>query len=187
VTENSDQFLLVLNITFLTMEAVMNFQLKACKLGIFSITLCSMLISGQVAADILCRAANPNIITGAGTAPTAVMSTTFVTTVANQAVAFLYNAECEIAGEPHTWLNSDIVIDPAGAAAPFVCSPSASDNALCSGNGATSVNSRSWISAATHCVATIPTAGTHSVRARVTPVPAGTAWRIDDQSLICIN
>lgn len=142
------------------------------------------LMAAQASAGIICAAANTNAITNAGTVT--VLSAAFATTVANQLVDIKYNAECAIAGVQTNWLNTDIIIDPAGTPAPFVCTPSSGDNALCSGNGTATVND-GWISAVTNCIARIPTTGVHTVRVVVNPLPAGVTWRIDDQSLVCIN
>jgi hypothetical protein len=140
------------------------------------------LMAGQASAGVICGVTNitPNL----GTGTEIVLRATFVTPV-TQRVDIKYNAECSIAGGPTNWLNTDIVIDPAGAGAPFLCPPSNSDNALCSGDGAATVND-GWVSAVTNCVTILP-AGLHTVFVRVNPFPAGTTWRLDDQSLKCEN
>jgi hypothetical protein len=97
-------------------------------------------------------------------------------------VVITLNAECSIGGATTNWLDVNIVIDPAGAAIPFQVSPSNSDNALCSGNGTFTVND-GWVSAVTQVVAFLP-GGVHTVWVTVTPFPFGTAWRIDDLSLV---
>lgn len=95
-------------------------------------------------------------------------------------VVIRFNAECSMGGATTAWLNSDIIIDPAGAGVPFVAVPSNSDNALCSGNG-TATQNDGWVSALTQVIATVP-AGVHTVRVAV--IPVGSAlWRIDDISL----
>jgi hypothetical protein len=142
------------------------------------------LMVGQASADVMCAATRITPIVNNGTVT--VIRAFFVTTDINQLVDIKYNAECSIAGVSTNWLNTDIIIDPAGRPEPFVCPPSNSDNALCSGNHTAGVND-GWVSAVTNCVTRIPTVGIHTVRVQVNPVPAGTFWRIDDQSLKCEN
>jgi len=91
-----------------------------------------------------------------------------------------YNAECSVAGPATNYLNLDIIIDPAGAAAPFIAPPSNSDNAFCSGNGTAGLDG--WVSATTQAIASVP-AGAHTVRVCVNVVGAAPSWRIDDSSL----
>jgi hypothetical protein len=141
-------------------------------------------MAGQASAAVLCGVTNINPINNTGTL--IVIRAQFATPVANQRIDVKYNAECSIAGGPTNWLNTDIVIDPAGPPAPFICPPSNSDNALCSGNH-TATQNDGWVSAVTNCVSILPTAGVHTVFVRVNPFPAGVAWRIDDQSLKCEN
>jgi hypothetical protein len=157
---------------------------KTSSFWLFSAVLGLGLMAVPASATILCGVTNTNVISN--TTPQIVIRATFATTVANQLVDIKYNAECSIAGGPSNWLDTDIVIDPAGAPAPFTCPPSNGDNALCSGDGAATVND-GWISAVTNCVTRIPSTGVHTVFVRVTPFPANTTWRIDDQSLKCEN
>jgi hypothetical protein len=103
----------------------------------------------------------------------------FATTVVGR-VVIRFNAECSMGGATTAWLDSNIIIDPAGAGAPFVAVPSNSDNALCSGNG-TATQNDGWVSALTQVIATVP-AGVHTVRVSVTPFGSA-LWRIDDISL----
>ena len=142
------------------------------------------LMAGQASALVRCSPANTSPITGAGALT--VISSTYPTTFIGQAIMISYNAECSIGGAQINWLDTNIIIDPAGTPAAFVCAPSSSDNALCSGNGTASSND-GWVSAVTNCVARVSTTGIHSVRVVVTPSPLGTPWRIDDQSLICVD
>jgi hypothetical protein len=79
-------------------------------------------------------------------------------------------------------VDANIIVDPAGAAAPFVAPPSNSDNALCAGNG-TASNNDGWVSAMTQVYAPVQVAGVHTVRVCVAGVGAGATWRIDDLSL----
>jgi len=163
----------------------MNSNLKSTKvlLGLLGVLLGLCLMVDQAPADMLAGVTNITPIQDAA-APfpaTRVIFTTFVTTVLNQLVDVKYNAECSIGGAATNWLNTDIIIDPAGTPGPFICPPSNSDNALCSGNG-TATHNDGWVSAVTNCLTRIPTIGVHTVRVQVTPVP-GVPWRIDDQSL----
>ena len=155
--------------------------LHFCMLGIF---LSFGLMVGRASADVMCAVTNINPIVNNVAAT--VIRGFFVTTDINQLVDIKYNAECSIAGVSTNWLNTDIIIDPAGRPEPFVCPPSNSDNALCSGNN-TATHNDGWVSAVTNCVTRIPTVGVHIVRVQVNPVPAGVTWRIDDQSLKCEN
>jgi hypothetical protein len=145
-------------------------------------------MAGQASAAVLCGRTNVNPVQDVA-APfpttTVIPLTGFSTPVANQRVDIKYNAECSIGGGPTNWLNTDIVIDPAGGPGAFVCPPSNNDNALCSGNHTFNHND-GWVSAVTNCVTILPTAGVHTVFVRVTPMP-GVAWRVDDQSLKCEN
>lgn len=95
-------------------------------------------------------------------------------------VVIRFNAECSIGGATTAWLDSNIIIDPAGAGPPFVAVPSNSDNALCSGNG-TATQNDGWVSGLTQVIASVPL-GVHTVRVSVTPV-GSVLWRIDDISL----
>ena len=143
------------------------------------------LMAGQASATLLCGITNINPLADVA-APfptTQVIAATFSTTVVNQLVAIKYNTECAIGGTAGNGLNVDIVIDPAGAPLPFLCSPSNSDNLLCSGNHTPTQND-GFVSAITTCLARIPTTGVHVVRVRVTPIP-GAPWWIDDQALTC--
>jgi len=144
------------------------------------------LLAGPAMAAVQCGNVNINPVAPAGGAAATLMSSSFVTTTTNRRVDLKYSAECSIAGPTTSWLNIDIIVDPAGSPAPFICAPTSSDNALCSGNGTASPND-GWISAVTDCLSRIPTTGVHIVTVRANPVPAGTPWRIDDQSLACID
>jgi hypothetical protein len=109
---------------------------------------------------------------------TLVLTRTFTTTVPNQLIRVVYNAECSIGGATTNWLDDNITID--GVVAP----PSNSDNALCSGNGTASQND-GWVSAVTQVYLRVPNAGAHVINVIVQPMPgAGAPWRIDDQSLV---
>ncbi len=120
-----------------------------------------------------------DLSTAAGNQPVANFSTP-----AGGRVIARFNAECSVAGAATNWLNTDIIIDPNGAAAPgpFVAFPSDSDNALCSGNGTATFND-GYVSALTQVIGSVP-AGVHTIRVCVTGVAgAAAAFRIDDLSL----
>jgi len=110
-----------------------------------------------------------------------VQSTLGFNTPAPARLVIRYNAECAVGGPVTNYLNLDIIIDPAGAGAPFTAPPSNSDNAFCSGNG-TASNNDGWVSAITQAFASVP-AGAHTVRVCVNGVGAASTWRIDDTSL----
>ncbi len=144
------------------------------------------LMAGEAAAVIVLARHNVTPQTGAAAANldldgTLVGSQTvvrFSTTTPHQLVRVIFNAEATIGGAATAWLDGTIIINN------IACPPSDSDNALVSGNG-TATQHDGWISAATQCFVRIPNAGLHSVRVLVTPIgPAGTAWRIDDLSLV---
>src|SRR5262245_36302880 len=100
---------------------------KALYFAMLSAFLGMGLIAGQASAAVICGVTNTNPINSTGSV--IVIRSTFVTPV-TQRVDIKYNAECSIAGGPTNWLNTDIVIDPAGAGGPFLCPPSNGDNAL---------------------------------------------------------
>jgi hypothetical protein len=108
----------------------------------------------------------------------------FTTTVANQRVRLIFNAEGSIGGAVNNWLDDTIFVNPAGVAPEAACGPSGSDNALVSGNGTASQND-GWFSGATQCTAVMPLAGVHTARVVAQPFP-GVPWRIDDLSL-CVD
>ena len=107
----------------------------------------------------------------------------FKTSNPNRLVRVIFNAEGSIAGGPSNWLDTTILINPAGVAGEVACAPSNSDNAFVSGNG-TATQNDGWVSAVTQCFYRIPSIGDHTVRVLVSPRPGGTPWRIDDLSLV---
>jgi hypothetical protein len=129
-------------------------------------------------ATLLLVASNVNpIVDNAAPFPrTVVIARAFTTTVPNQLIRVVYNAECSIGGATTNWLDDNIAIDG------VIATPSNSDNALCSGNGTASQND-GWVSAVTQVYARVPNAGAHTIRVSVLPFP-GAVWRIDDQSLV---
>lgn len=109
-----------------------------------------------------------------------VTSLNFSTTSSNQMIRVIVTANCSIAGVQTNWLGARIYINPAGAEAEGSLNPS--DNILCSGNG-TATQSDGYMSAVIQGFRQLPI-GTHTIRVAVTPNPAGTAWRIDNLTLV---
>lgn len=142
--------------------------------AVFGLTLAS----APVSSAILLVASNTVPVSDA-VAPypaTPVLVRAFATTVPNQLVRVIYNAECAINGPATTWLDDTILID--GLPLPPT---NGGDNALCSGNGTAGADG--WVSAATQAYTRIPNPGAHTISVIVQPFPA-TGWRIDDQSLV---
>jgi hypothetical protein len=151
------------------------------------------LVSSDASANILLARANTNAqiddvapfpatyldLDGAGGAQT---SLTFSTTVANQLVRVILNAECSIGGAATNFLDTTIYVDPAGPLAAYTLTPTSGDNGFCSGNG-TATHLDGYVSAVTQAFTQVPTAGVHSVRVLVLPVP-GAPWRIDSLSIV---
>lgn len=154
----------------------MNLQAVA-KSGVRTAVLGLTLVSAPAWSTILLVASNVATISDTvGPYPaTSVMIRSFATTVPNQLVRVIYNAECAIDGPTTNWLNDDILIDG------VVLPPSNSDNALCSGNGTAGLDG--WTSVVTQVYARVPNAGVHTINVIVQPSVA-TGWRIDDQSLV---
>lgn len=92
-----------------------------------------------------------------------------------------FHAECSVGGPDTNYADDNIIIDPAGAGAPFVAVPTNSDNALCSGNGTATFND-AWVSASSQAIAAVP-AGVHTIQVCIAGIGAGANWRIDDTSL----
>lgn len=111
-------------------------------------------------------------------------SLTFSTTVANQLVRVILNAQCSIGGAATNWLDTTIYVDPAGPLAAYTIPPSAGDNAFCSGNG-TATHLDGYVSAVTQAFTQVPTAGVHTIRVLVQPIPIlGVPWQIRALSLV---
>lgn len=173
---------------------------KMVKLGVIAVfaVVCAVgLMSGSAWALVIGAAANTNAqlaqsVCPAGGVPPAVALDLSPAAGAQCELAFAtpagvitrvvirFNAECSIAGGTATWLDTNIVVDPFGAAPPIIVTPSNGDNALCTGNGTAALDG--WVSAVTQVVVNLP-GGVHTVWVNVTPVPAA-AWRIDDLSLV---
>jgi hypothetical protein len=109
----------------------------------------------------------------------------FVTPASRAIIRF--NAECSVAGPGTNFLQTRIIVDPFGAAPPFVVTPTNSDLALCSGNGTATFND-GWVSASIQAYAALPAVpaipgAAHTVQVCVAGVGAGAAWRVDDTSI----
>jgi hypothetical protein len=154
------------------------------------------LMAGSASANIIVATQNMNPQTGSapvyldldGTLAGVQNFKLFTTTVPNQLVRVIFNAEGAVGGAVTTWLNDVILID--GIAVANECSPSnspaasVSNNALVSGNGTATAND-GWFSGTTQCFRRIPNVGVHIVRVRATGVnPANAPWWIDDLSLV---
>lgn len=102
----------------------------------------------------------------------------FNTTVSNQLVRVIFNAEGAIAGGPGVFLDDTIFIDN------IACAPSgnSTNNAFVSGNETAFIDG--WVSAVTQCFYVVPTVGIHSIRVLVTPIPSGNRWDIRAMSLV---
>ena len=106
----------------------------------------------------------------------------FVTTVANQRVAILFNAECAVQGiDRITYVDIDVAVD--GVVSP----PSNSDNALCTSDGSNTLSR--WVSASTNVYRIVPVPGVHqlTVRATMRNFNAGDHFRLDDISVIVLK
>lgn len=159
-------------------------------MGTVGVFLCLGSIANTASADILLATQNFNpqgntiatyldldVATGIQS------SVTFETSNPNRLVRVIFNAEASIAGGPLNWLDSTIVINPAGPTGPVSCVPSNSDNAFVSGNG-TATQNDGGVSAVTQCFYRIPSIGKHTVSVLVTPHIGVVAWRIDDLSVV---
>ena len=110
---------------------------------------------------------------------------TFNTNQPNTRVFITFNAECAVSGSESRWLDVNIMLDPAGPAAPIAIKPTNSDNALCSGNGTPLLNG--WVSAVTQAAVRIPNTGQHRVWIRVQAPVGNNSARLDDMSLVILR
>jgi hypothetical protein len=151
------------------------------------------LLPGDASANILLARSNTNEQSdGAAPYPSTYLdldsaagsqtSLNFSTTSANQLVRIILNAECSIGGAATNFLDTTIYVDPAGPLAAYALPPTSGNNGFCSGNG-TATHLDGYVSAVTQAFTQVPTAGVHSVRVLVAPVP-GAPWRIDSLSIV---
>jgi hypothetical protein len=144
------------------------------------------LMTDVAEANILLARQNGALLTGAvatnldlsGSLAGVQATQSFNTTVQNQLVRVIFNAEGAIAGGPGVFLDDTIFIDN------IACAPSgnSTNNAFVSGNGTTFIDG--WVSAVTQCFYVVPTIGVHSIRVQVTPIPSGNIWDIRAMSLV---
>lgn len=162
----------------------MSTEKRLRRFGIVTALLGSALMAGEASATILLARQNinpqgdevapfpaTNLELGGGQTVVG-----FSTSVPDQVVRVIFNAEASIGGATTNWLDTTILLDG------FFCQPTQSDNALVSGNGTAVVND-GWVSAVTQCFRSMATAGAHTLSVQVTPNPA-IGWRIDDLSLV---
>lgn len=107
-------------------------------------------------------------------------STVIVTTVDNQRIVIVYNAECTVtANDTTTWVSLSIFVDGALAA------PSSTDKAHCTSNN----NGSNWVSAVATAVVVVQDPGLHriQVQGQIQTGVAGNTARIDDTTLIVMK
>jgi hypothetical protein len=103
-----------------------------------------------------------------------------VTTVDNQRIVIMYNAECTVtAAGTATWVALSIFVDGVLAA------PSSTDKAHCTSNN----NGSNWVSAVATAVVVIPDPGFHriQVQGQILNGAAGNTARIDDTTLVVMK
>ncbi|MCX5842413.1 MAG: hypothetical protein NT022_01455 [Deltaproteobacteria bacterium] len=139
-------------------------------------------------ADILAMGANPNpVVYGDGAAHPLPINggapfLNFTTTVPNQKVAVLFNAECAVkSADVVSYVDAVVLIDGAPAL------PSGSNNAFCTSTGR-NVLTRG-VRASTNVIRIVPNPGVHNVRviAILKNFSGGEAFRIDDISVIVLK
>jgi hypothetical protein len=104
----------------------------------------------------------------------------FVTTVDNQRVVVMYNAECTVsANGTTTWLALTILVDGVAAA------PSSTDKAHCTSNNGGS----NWVSAVATAIVVVADPGIHTLRvqAQILNGVAGDTARIDDTTIVVLK
>jgi hypothetical protein len=126
------------------------------------------LLTGTVAANLDLSGSQAGVQT----------TQSFNTTVPNQLVRVIFNAEGAITGGPGVFLDDTIFIDN------IACAPSGNTslNAFVSGNETAGIDG--WVSPATQCFYVVPTVGVHSIRVLVSPIPSGNTWNIRAMSLV---
>jgi hypothetical protein len=107
-------------------------------------------------------------------------SMNFVTTVDNERIVIIYNAECTVtANSTTTWLALTILVD--GNAV----TPSGTDKAHCTSNN----NGSNWVSAVATAVVVVAEPGIHNVRiqAQILNGVAGNTARLDDSTIVVMK
>ena len=108
----------------------------------------------------------------------------FVTTVANQRVVVLFNAECAVKGtDRNTQVNVDVLVDNV----PVPLPPSNGDDVFCADLGDNILHN--WARPSINVWRIIPNVGVHQVRVRAQMFnfQAGDQFRIDDSSTIVMR
>src|SRR5438105_2475933 len=138
---------------------------------------------GAFAAPILASATRTDYFMSASTTSVPVplrdngsKSLQFATTVANQTVVIIYNAECAVFAPRGTRLSIRILVDGAEAEP-----SSGTDFALCS---AVDTNGQTWASAVRQSGLKVPAAGNHIIKILAKLVGASGTWVLDDSSLV---
>ena len=139
-------------------------------------------------ADILAMGQNPNPIVYAGGALILLPINggapflNFTTTVPNQKVVVLFNAECSVkSADVGSYVDAIVLIDNVPAL------PSGTNNAFCTSTGR-NVLTRG-VRASTNVIRIVPNPGVHKVevRAVLRNFSGGEAFRIDDISVIVLK
>lgn len=139
-------------------------------------------------ADILAMGANPNpVVYGDGASHPLPINggapiLNFTTTVPNQKVVVLFNAECTVkSADTGSYVDAAVLIDGTPAL------PAGSNNAFCTSTGR-NVLTRG-VRASTNVMRIVPAPGVHNVRvmAILRNFSVGEAFRIDDISVIVLK
>ena len=161
------------------------------KLSKLAIGLCALgvVASGPASADLLAHAnmtnqqiivdPNPHVLPLRNSGAKTVW---FRTTVPNQRIGILYNAECTVDGTDNvSWLDVDIKVDGVTIA------PSNGDNAFCTDHGTNQL--WNWVSGSTNGGYRVPNVGWHRVQVvgQLKNFNAGDRWRMDDSSLLIMK
>jgi len=111
----------------------------------------------------------------------------FATSAVDSKVIIRFDAECRISGSGNgtTWVDINIIVDPAGAPPPVIVSPTNSNNAFCSGKNTSFFQDNGSGSYSAQAVMIIGPVGVHTVRVLANGNPGGVAlgWRINGLSL----
>jgi len=143
----------------------------------------TLFVPTMARADILAMGANPNPVVYVDGAPHPLpINLNFTTTVPNQKVAVLFNAECTVKSvDVNSYVDAFVLIDGTPAL------PSGSNNAFCTSTGR-NVMTRG-VRASTNVIRIVPNPGVHNVRviAILRNFSGGEQFRIDDISLIVMK
>jgi hypothetical protein len=135
------------------------------------------------AAPILASATRTAAFLSTSTTPVSIplresgaKSLKFDTTVANQKVVIIYNAECVVAAPRGSWLSISILVDGIEAEP-----SSGTDFALCS---AVDAGGQTWSSVVRQSALKVPAIGSHTVTILAHLLAGSGSWRLDDSSLV---